>query len=1037
MISKFFIDRPVFSCVLSIIITLMGFAALKELPIEQYPGIAPPQITVQASYPGADALTVASNVSSPLEQKINGVENMLYMESQNSATGDMNLVITFEIGTDIDLAQVNVQNRASMAMPQLPLETQQSGLLINKQSTNILMVATLQSPGGRYDEIFLSNYASINIINELLRLPGVSNAQIINARDYSMRIWLRPDRMAQLKLTTSDVIDAIKEQNSNFASGQIGRAPTAHPVALTLPIAAKGRLSDAKEFDEIILRSNPDGSTIQLKDIGRAELGAQSYDVGGNLNGESAIVIAIYLQFGANALTVAEEVKSTMVRLAEGFPAGIAYSIPYDTTKYINRSIKEVIITIFEAAVLVALVVFVFLQKMRATLVPLLAMIVSIIGSFAGMYMLGFSINTLTLFGLVLAVGTVVDDAIVVIENIERNISELGLSVRDAAYRAMSEVEGPVIAIVFVLCAVFIPVAFLGGISGQLYKQFAITIAVSVVISGIVALTLSPSLAVLLLHKESRSSRLGDWFNKKFDRMTDYYVYWLKQILRFPLFGILGFALLILGLILLMRSVPSSFVPEEDQGYLIAAVGMPDGSSINRTEEVDHKIYKISKDQPGIENILAFSGFSFLEGVMKTSAAADFITLTDWDERRSPDLKAKAIQMALSPKFAHIPEGQVFVFNPPPIQGLGTIGGFEFWVENRGDATMEALEEMTHALIAKASERPELTNLATTIQASNMQLFANLDRKKARALGVSISEVFHTMQALMGSLYVNDFNKFGRTFRVTLQADPSYRETIAAIDDVYVRSEHGKMIPLSSVLTVDFSHGPSTVSRFNGFMASKIFGSAAPGFSSGEAMRVMEEVAREVLPEGMSFSWSGQAFQEKVSGGTSTSVLVAGVIMVFLVLCALYERWALPLAIILSIPLGLFGAFVAIWLRGTSNDVYFQVGLVTLIALAAKNAILIVEFAIQKYNEGMSIDDAALEASKLRFRAILMTSLTFILGVVPLVISSGAGAASRHSVGTGVFGGMIAATIFAVLLVPLFFKLIVQWTEHGLKKNSK
>lgn len=1030
MISSYFIERPIFACVISMIITIMGLAALYVLPIEQYPSISPPQIQVTASYPGADANTVAASVAAPLEQQINGVEHMLYMSSQNSASGEMSLNISFDIGTDIDMAQINVQNRVSRALPQLPNETQRIGLTVNKQTPSILLVAALQSPDGRYDEIYISNYATINIVDELLRLSGVSDVHVINARDYSMRIWLRPDKMAQLKLTTSDIVVAIQEQNSNFAAGQIGREPTPAPVELTLPIIAQGRLTTPEEFEKIILRSNPDGSIIQIKDIGRVELGATSYDVDGDLNGKPATIVAVYLQFGANALDVAEQVKKSMQHLSKSFPEGIVYSIPYDTTKFIKRSISEVAVTILEAAALVALVVLIFLQKLRATLVPILAMVVSIIGTFAGMYWLGFSINTLTLFGLVLAVGTVVDDAIVVIENIERNIREFQLAPREAAHKAMEEVAGPVVAIVFVLCAVFIPVAFLGGIAGQLYRQFAITIAVSVVISGIVALTLSPALAVMLLKKESTPSRPAEWFNRNFDRIKERYANLAAKLLDKPVLGMIFFAGALALLALLMMMIPTSFVPEEDQGYLITVVNLPDGSSLSRTAAVDKQISDISLQHGGIEDVVAFTGFSMLEGTTRPSRGADFLTLTDWSERKSSDLSASSIAQKLQKDFSALPEAQIFVFNPPAIQGLGTVGGFEFWIENRGDANMDALEEITHEFITAASQRPQLQNLTTTIESNNLQIKANLDRYKARAMGVSIADLFQSLQVLMGSLYVNDFNKFGRTYRVTVQAEPEYRSKIKDIDEVYVRSKNGQMVPLPSLVSLDYFKGPTVVSRFNGFLAANVIGSAAPGYSSGEAMRTIEEVAKEVLPEGMTLAWSGQAYQEKSTGGTSIIVLLAGIVMVYLILCALYERWALPMAIILSIPLGLLGAFLAIWLRGISNDVYFQIGLVTLIALAAKNAILIVEFAIHKIQEGLAIQEAALLASKQRFRAILMTSLTFILGVLPLVTSRGAGAASRHSVGTGVFGGMIVATLLAVFLVPLFFKLIAQWTEN-------
>lgn len=1036
MISSYFISRPIFACVLSIIIILAGFAALRTLPLEQYPNLAPPQIQVSGVFPGADAMTVAENVAAPIEQQINGVENMIYMVSQNSASGEMNLNIFFDIGTDIDMAQVNVQNRVNMALPQLPPVTQQLGVAVRKQTSIIMMMVAIQSPSGRYDDMFLSNYVSINVVDELLRLPGVSNAMIFDARDYAMRIWLRPDRMAQFAFTVEDVVAAIQEQNSNFGTGQIGRAPTTTPVELTLPVTVKGRLSEPEEFGNIVLRANEDGSIVQIKDIARVELGAASYDMIGDLNGKSATIIAVYQQFGANALDVAERVKKKLAELAKTFPAGIEYSIPYDTTRYIQSSIAEVIKTIFESAFLVALVVLLFLQKWRAALIPLLAMLVSIIGTFAGMYLLGFSINTLTLFGLILAIGIVVDDAIIVIENIERNMRELHLPAKDAAYRAMEEISSAVIATTCVLVAVFIPVAFVGGISGKLYQQFAITIAISVIISAIVALTLAPALAVFFFQKELPPNRFALWFNRMFDRFTQLYLSVAALILRKNFIGITLFASVLGMLLWLMHSIPTGFVPDEDQGYLIAVANLPDGASLARTDAVDKAITSIAMQQPGVQNVLSYSGYNLLDNVNLSSQGANFIILTDWNQRKTAPLQTNEILKSLYLKYQAIPEAQVFTFNAPPIAGLGIVGGFEFWIENRGHGQIEKLESVVREFVAKASQRKELAQISTPLQIDNMQLFANLDRYKARSLGVSIADVFQSLQVFLGSLYVNDFNKFGRTFRVTLQADPKYRSKISDINEVYVRASTGEMIPISSLLSIDNSTGPNLVSRFNGFFAAKVMGNAAPGYSSGQAMQAIEEVAKEVLPEGMTFAWAGQAYQEKSIGSSSMGILLVGMVVVYLILCALYERWLLPLAILLAVPLGLLGAFLAIWLRGTPNDVYFQVGLVSLVGLAAKNAILIVEFAMQKHIKGMSIMDASLEASKLRFRAILMTSLTFILGVLPLVISQGAGSASRQSVGNGVFGGMLTATILAVLLVPLFFKWIAELSAHKAEVKS-
>jgi hydrophobe/amphiphile efflux-1 (HAE1) family protein len=1024
MISHFFIHRPVFACVISLIITCAGLVAMKALPIEHYPNITPPLIQITATYNGANANTMASDVAAPLEQQILGVEDMIYMYSQNSSIGTMTLDVYFAIGTDADIAKVNVQNLVNQAQSQLPDEVQKQGISIVKQTPTILLVAGLKSLNGRYDPTFVSNYANINVVNELNLLPGISNIAVIGQRNYAMRIWLRPDLMAQMDISPTDILTAIREQNADFGLGQLGQAPNAHPVSLTIPFSTQGRLSTPEQFENIILRADNSGAMVQLKDVATVTLGAQDYTIEGEINGESTILLAIYQEYGANALAVSESVHKALKKISEKFPEDLVYSIPYDSTLFIKASIEEVIFTILKAALLVMLVVFAFLQKLRATLIPVIALIVSIVGTFAGMYLLGYSINTLTLFGMVLAIGIVVDDAIVVVENVERNMRELGLAPKEAAIKAMEEVTAPVIAIVFVLCAVFIPVAFLGGIAGELYRQFAITIAISVCISGVVALTLSPAIAALILKPHQTPRKAAILFNNGLSKITEGYLRVTKWLIDKTAFGLGCFALILLAISYLFMYTPTAFVPNEDQGYLIAVANLPDGASLDRTIQIDKAIEEIARKHPSVEQVTSLTGYSMLQGINRTSAGSNFIVLQDWSLRKGKNQSAAAIAEDLNREFSLLQDAQIMVVNPPAIQGIGTVGGFEFWLENRDGGGSETLEKALKDFIVKAAERPELGPLYSTAEFNNLQFFVELDRYKARMLGVSITDAFQALQTLVGSVYVNNFNKFGRVYQVIVQADPSYRESLASLGNIYVRSSLGQMVPLNSIISIRNDRGSNLISRFNDYPAVEIFGGTAPGYSSSQGILAMQEVAKEVLPPGISYGWSGEAYQEIATGGTSVIILIAALIMVFLILAALYEQWSAPLAILMAVPFGILGAFFAITLKGMPNDIYFQIGLVTLIALSAKNAILIVEFAIQKHKAGMSIADAAIEAARLRFRAIIMTSLTFIFGVIPLVMSSGAGAASRHSVGVGVMGGMIAATTLALFFIPLFFKLL-------------
>ncbi len=1035
MFSRFFIDRPIFAAVLSTFIVIAGLAAMRMLPIAQYPEISPPLVTVTAIYPGASAEVLEQTVAAPLENQINGIERMLYMSSTSSADGLVQIQVTFEIGTDPDQAAVEVNNRVKQAEARLPLEVRRQGVTVVKGSFSFLQVLAFYSPDGRYDDLYTSNYVTLNVLDALKRVPGTTNVQIFGAKDYAMRIWLKPDRLAQLKLSVNDIARAINEQNAQFATGKIGQSPVSGKQELVYTLTTKGRLTDVREFENVIVRANPDGSSLKLKDVARVELASRDYGFIGRINGKPATLVGIFLLPNANALDVADNVEKTMQSLAPKFPEGLTYSIPYDTTRFVRVSIIEVLKTLGEAMLLVFLVVYIFLQNWRATLIPAIAVPVSLLGTFAGLLLLGYSINTLTLFGMVLAIGIVVDDAIVVLENVERIIHEEKLSAREAAIKAMQEVTSPVIAIVLVLVAVFIPIAFLGGIAGELYRQFAVTIAIAVVISGFVALTLTPSLCVVILQRQRREPRaLFRWFNNWFRRITDRYEDGVAWMIRRAVIGLTLFTGMVILAASLWRLTPGSLVPEEDQGFYIAAVVLPDGSTLQRTDQVVSEVLAAMKSNPANLDVVAFTGFDFIGGgFSRSNVATIFVTQIPWNERQ---VTTTQLAGELFMKTAHIKEALVFAFNPPPIFSLGITGGVEFYLQYRGDGGAAKIAEVSQQLIGRMSQDPLFVQVTTPWRPSVPQLYIDVDREKAKTLGVSIDELYATLAATLGNYYVNDFNRFGRTWQVLMSADAPYRQRPDDIGAMYVRSERGAMVPLAALSKIRYISGPDSLDRFNNLPAVKMFAIAKPGVSSGQALARMEQIAKETLPTDFDYALTGASYQEKRSGGTSTIALLLGVIMVFLILAAQYEKWSLPLSVLLALPFGTFGALAAIWLKNQlgvffgatqlANDVYFQIGLVTLLGLAAKNAILIVEFAEHKRREGMSASGAAVEAARLRFRPILMTSLAFIFGVLPLALSSGAGAGARQAVGTGVVGGMLAATFLAIFFVPLFFKLLTE-----------
>jgi multidrug efflux pump len=1038
--SRFFIDRPIFAAVLSIVVFLAGAIAIFSLPISEYPEVVPPSIVVRAVYPGANPRVISEAVATPLEEQINGVENMLYMSSQATADGVLTLTVTFKIGTDVDLAQVQVQNRVSQALPRLPEEVRTLGVTTVKSSPDLTMVVHLVSPDNRYDIVYLRNYALLQIKDVLGRIDGVGQVQVFGGGDYAMRIWLDPQKVAARGLSASDVVSAIREQNVQVAAGVVGAPPMPQRVDYQLSVNTRGRLLDEKEFGDIIIKTGGAGELTRLRDVARIELASGSYALRSMLDNKDAVGMGIFQAPGSNALQLSTTVRATMEELKKNFPQGVDYRIVYDPTTNVRDGIREVVKTLFEAILLVVLVVVLFLQTWRASVIPLVAVPVSIVGTFAILLAFGFSINTLSLFGLVLAIGIVVDDAIVVVENVERNI-EAGLSPREASYKAMEEVSGPIIAIALVLCAVFVPVAFLSGLTGEFYRQFALTIAFSTVISAFNSLTLSPALSSILLRprgaQPDRATRVLDrllgWlfrpFNRGFARGSARYGLAVASVIRRS-----GIALLLyLGLVALtglgFARVPGGFVPTQDKQYLVAFAQLPDAATLDRTEAVIRQMADIGLKQPGVQSAVAFPGLSINGFVNAPNAGIVFFTLKPFEDRRTKDTYGLAIAGALNQKLGSIQDAFVAVFPPPPVSGLGTVGGFKLQLEDRAGLGEEELYRATQAMLGKAYQDPRLAGLFSSFQINVPQLNADVDREKVKQEGISLTDLFQTMQVYLGSIYVNDFNRFGRTYQVIVQADAPYRATADNIAQLKVRNAQGDMVPLGSILRVKQSYGPDRGLRYNAYPAADINGGAAPGVSSGEAVSIMERLARETLPNGIGLEWTDLTYQQQLAGNTAAFVFPLCVLLAFLVLAAQYESWSLPLAVILIVPMCLLCAIGGIWLTGGDNNIFTQIGFLVLIGLACKNAILIVEFARELQLRGLPRVEAALEACRIRLRPILMTSLAFVMGVVPLVLSAGAGAEMRHAMGVAVFSGMLGVTFFGLILTPVFYVVIQRLAE--------
>lgn len=1035
-IPRFFVDRPIFAVVLSVLMLIGGGLTLLKLPLSEYPQVTPPTVQVTANYPGASPEVIAETVAAPLEQVINGVENMLYMSSQAATDGRMTLTVTFQQGTDPDMAQIQVQNRVSRALPRLPQEVQRIGVVTQKTSPDILMVVHLVSPDDRYDPLYLSNFATLQVRDQLARISGVGDVLVWGAGEYSMRVWLDPAKVAARGLTASDVVAAIQEQNAQVAAGSVGQQPDAS-TALQVTVNTLGRLSNEEQFGDIVVKTGADGQVTRLRDVSRIELGADGYALRSLLDGKPALAMQIVQSPGANALDVASAIRGTMEELQKGFPEGIEYRIAYDPTVFVKASLEAVVMTLLEAIVLVVIVVVLFLQTWRASIIPLVAVPISLVGTFALMYMFGFSLNTLSLFGLVLSIGIVVDDAIVVVENVERHIA-LGETPKQAARKAMDEVTGPIIAITSVLSAVFIPSAFLSGLQGEFYRQFALTIAISTILSAINSLTLSPALAGVLLKphhgdvKRDLLTRVIDglfgWFfrlfNRFFDSASTAYVWSVRRALRLSALVLFVYAGLLGMTWMGFQTVPSGFVPAQDKYYLVGIAQLPTGASLDRTEAVVKKMSEIALAEPGVESVVAFPGLSVNGMVNIPNAAVMFTMLKPFDERNDPSLSAFAIAGRLMGKFSQIPDGFAGIFPPPPVPGLGTTGGFKIQIEDRAGLGLEALAEAQGAIMAKAMQAPELAGMLASFQMNAPQVQVDIDRVKAKSQGVPLNTIFETLQVNLGSLYVNDFNRFGRTYRVVVQADAPFRMHPEDIGRLKVRNMAGEMIPLSALLTIQHSSGPDRVMHYNSFPSADISGGPAPGYSFGQATAAIERIMTETLPSGMAFEWTELAYQEKQAGNTAMYIFPLSVLLAFLILAAQYNSWSLPLAVLLIAPMALLSAIVGVWLTDGDNNIFTQIGFVVLVGLAAKNAILIVEFARAKENEGVDPLNAVLEAARLRLRPILMTSLAFIAGVVPLVIATGAGAEMRHVMGIAVFSGMLGVTLFGLLLTPIFYVVV-------------